>query len=95
MSLIIAFGLVFLGNRSDPAHSNQGLHPTESGILVQRFVINSAADFGQQPRIANRATDLLIQLSGEAGAPARSAVGMPALRNGACIEIEMITEVED
>ncbi len=58
-------------------------------------MVNSAPDFGQQPLVANGATDLLSQLYGEAGAHARSAVGMAALPNGACIEIEMILEVED
>ncbi len=57
-------------------------------------MVNSAPDFGQQPQVANGATDLLSQLYGEAGAHARSAVGMAALPNGACIEIEMIMEVE-
>ena len=57
-------------------------------------MVNSAPDFGQQPLVANGATDLLSQLYGEAGAHARSAVGMAALPNGACIEIEMILEVE-
>jgi enamine deaminase RidA (YjgF/YER057c/UK114 family) len=45
--------------------------------------------------VANGATNLLRQLYGEAGAHARSAVGLAALPNGACIEIEMILEVED
>ena len=36
-----------------------------------------------------------IVFYGEAGAHARSAVGRAALPNGACIEIEMIMEVED
>ncbi len=58
-------------------------------------MVNSAPDFGQQPQVANGATELLSQLYGEAGAHARSAVGMAALPNGACIEIEMILEVED
>ena len=56
---------------------------------------NSAPDFGQQPLVANGATELLRQLYGDAGAHARSAVGLAALPNGACIEIEMILEVED
>jgi enamine deaminase RidA (YjgF/YER057c/UK114 family) len=56
-------------------------------------MVNSTPDFGQQPQVANGATDLLSQLYGEAGAHARSAVGMAALPNGACIEIEMILEV--
>jgi len=45
--------------------------------------------------VANGATNLLRQLYGEAVAHARSAVGLAALPNGACIEIEMILEVED
>ena len=56
-------------------------------------MINSTPDFGQQPQVANGATDLLSQLYGDAGAHARSAVGLAALPNGACIEIEMILEV--
>ena len=69
--------------------SNQGwdIRPT--------LVINSDPDFGQQPQIPNGATDLLSQLYGEAGAHARSAVGMAALPKGACMEVEMIMEVED
>ncbi len=58
-------------------------------------MINSTPDFGQQPQVANGATDLLSQLFGEARARARSAVGMAALPNGACIEIEMVMEVAD
>ena len=58
-------------------------------------MVNSAPAFGQQPLVANGATDLLRQLYGAAGAHARSAVGLAALPNGACIEIEMILEVED
>lgn len=58
-------------------------------------MVNSAPDFGQQPLVANGATDLLSELYGDAGAHARSAVGMAALPNQACIEIEMILEIKD
>ena len=58
-------------------------------------MVNCTPDFGQQPAVANGATDLLSQLYGDAGAHARSAVGMSSLPNGACIEIEMIMEVAD
>ena len=44
-------------------------------------MVNSAPDFGQQPLVANGATDLLSELYGDAGAHARSAVGMAALPN--------------
>ena len=58
-------------------------------------MVNCTPDFGQQPQVANGATELLSALYGDAGAHARSAVGMGSLPNGACIEIEMILEIED
>lgn len=69
--------------------------PGRAGAAKLLCMINSAPDFGQQPQVANGATDLLSELYGEAGVHARSAVGLAALPNGACIEIEMIMEVED
>ena len=57
-------------------------------------MVNSAPDFGQQPLVANGATDLLSELYGDAGAHARSAVSMSALPNQACVEIEMLLEIE-
>ena len=64
-------------------------------VAKLRCMINSAPDFSQQPQVANGASDLLRQLYGEAGAHARSAVGMGSLPNGAWIETEMIMEVEE
>ena len=60
-------------------------------------MVNSAPGFGDQPRVANGATDLLGQLYGERGRHARSAVGLEkgSGPNSACIEIEMIVEVEN
>ena len=57
-------------------------------------MINSAPDFEDTPKVANGASDLLIQLYGEAGRHARSAVGMATLPSGMPVEIEMIVEVE-
>ena len=58
-------------------------------------MVNSAPEFGDQPRVANGASDLLVNLYGERGRHARSAVGMGGLPSNVCIEIEMIVEVED
>ena len=58
-------------------------------------MVNCTPDFGQQPAVANGATDLLSELYGDAGAHARSAVGMSSLPNGASIEIEMILEISE
>ena len=56
-------------------------------------MVNCTPDFGQQPAVANGASDLLVEVFGERGRHARSAVGMAALPNNVCIEIEMIVEV--
>ena len=58
-------------------------------------MVNSAPDFNDQPKVANGASDLLVNLYGDRGRHARSAVGMGALPGGVCIEIEMIVEVAD
>lgn len=58
-------------------------------------MINAAPDFGDTPRVANGASDLLIGIYGEKGRHARSAVGMATLPGGMPVEIEMIVEVED
>jgi enamine deaminase RidA (YjgF/YER057c/UK114 family) len=58
-------------------------------------MVNSAPDFGQQPAVANGASDLLVEIFGDKGKHARSAVGMAGLPNGVCVEIEMIVEVSE
>ena len=58
-------------------------------------MINAAPDFGDTPRVANGASDLLVNLYGDRGRHARSAVGMATLPGGMPVEIEMIVEVED
>ena len=60
-------------------------------------MVNSAPGFGDQPRVANGDTDLLGNLYGDRGRHARSAVGLEkgTGQNSACIEIEMIVEIQD
>ena len=58
-------------------------------------MVNSTPDFTEQPAVINGATELLIELYGEAGKHARSAVGMAQLPGGMAVEIEMIVEVAD
>ena len=55
-------------------------------------MVNSTPDFGDQPKVINGASDLLVELFGENGRHARSAVGM-TLPGGIAVEIEMIVEV--
>ena len=55
--------------------------------------VNSAPGFTRQPAVANGASDLLVQIFGEAGRHARSAVSANELPFNMPVEIEMIVEV--
>lgn len=57
--------------------------------------VNCTPDFPDQPKVINGASDLLVELFGERGRHARSAVGMQQLPFGIAVEIEMVVEVED
>jgi enamine deaminase RidA (YjgF/YER057c/UK114 family) len=57
-------------------------------------MVNSTADFVDQPKVINGASDLLVNIFGDSGRHARSAVGMQSLPGGIPVEIEMIVEIE-
>ncbi|MFD2443774.1 RidA family protein [Bacillus sp. CGMCC 1.16607] len=57
--------------------------------------VNSTADFTDQPKVMNGASDLLVQVFGERGKHGRSAVGMAQLPNNNAVEVEMVLEVEE
>ena len=58
-------------------------------------MVNSADGFGDQPRVINGFSDLMVEVFGEAiGKHARSAVGMAELPFNNAVEVEMIVEVE-
>jgi len=58
-------------------------------------MVNSTPDFGEQPEVINGFSDLMVDVFGEPGKAARSAVGMGALPKGIAVEIEAIFEVKD
>lgn len=65
---------------------------------VERIVklgafISSTPEFSAQPKVANGASDLMMQVFGPAGQHARSAVGVPVLPLGAAVEIDAIVAV--
>ena len=64
-------------------------------VIKLLCMINCTPDFGDQPKVANGASDLLVDLYGDRGRHVRAAVGMGSLPSGHCIEIEMLLEVED
>ena len=57
--------------------------------------VNSAPDFEQQPAVMNGASDLFVQVFGDAGLHARSAVGTNVLPLGVATEVEAIVEIRD
>jgi enamine deaminase RidA (YjgF/YER057c/UK114 family) len=56
-------------------------------------MVNCTEDFEEHPKVINGASDLLVQLFGDSGRHARSAVGMQALPFAIAVEIEMGFEV--
>lgn len=51
--------------------------------------------FTEQPKVINGFSDLMVEVFGEKGKHARSAVGMSALPRNIAVEVELIVEVED
>ena len=56
-------------------------------------MVNCVPDFSQQPAVANGASDLLVEVFGDKGRHARSAVGMASLPLDACVEIDLVVQV--
>jgi enamine deaminase RidA (YjgF/YER057c/UK114 family) len=61
-------------------------------VRVGAFV-NSADGFNQQPAVANGASDLFVEIFGEAGRHARSAIGVNELPAGFTVEVDLVVEV--
>ncbi len=55
--------------------------------------VNSTADFTDQPKVINGASDFLVAVLGDAGRHARSAVSAASLPLGVAVEIEGIFEI--
>ena len=55
--------------------------------------VNSTADFGDQPKVVNGASDFLAEALGEAGRHSRSAVSAASLPFGVAVEIEGIFQI--
>jgi enamine deaminase RidA (YjgF/YER057c/UK114 family) len=57
-------------------------------------MVNSAPDFTDHPKVINGCSDLFVEVFGDKGRHARSAVGLAALPSNITVEIEVIVEVE-
>ena len=58
-------------------------------------MVNAAADFGAHPQVINGCSDLFVEVFGDKGRHARSAVGMGSLPGQITVEIECIVDIKD
>lgn len=58
-------------------------------------MVNAAPSFNETPKVINGFSDVFVEVFGEPGRGARSAVGMATLPGQIAVEVEMILEVED
>jgi enamine deaminase RidA (YjgF/YER057c/UK114 family) len=75
---------------------------SELGSLnkVKRIVkvlgmVNCTEDFKDQPKVINGYSDLMVEIFGDKGKHARSAVGMSSLPFNTAVEVEVIVEIEE
>ncbi|HUC12452.1 MAG TPA: RidA family protein [Stellaceae bacterium] len=65
-----------------------------TGIVKVFGMVNAAPDFEDHPKVINGCSDLFVEVFGEDGRHARSAVGMSSLPGGIPVEIEVIVAVK-
>lgn len=63
------------------------------GLVRVGVFVNSAAGFTEQPAVANGASDLFVEIFGDAGRHARTAVGVNELPAGFAVEVELVAEI--
>ncbi|MBL4645664.1 MAG: RidA family protein [Rhizobiales bacterium] len=77
------------------AQAKSALGDLDKVVRLVKIVgfVNSAPDFGDQPKVINGASNFLVEAMGDKGKHARSAVGVAALPFGVSVEIEAIFEI--
>ncbi len=83
-------GLVMLATMQDQLGSLDKVRQ----VVKVLGMVNGVADFEEQPKVINGCSDLFVEVFGDKGRHARSAVGMGSLPMGIPVEIEAIIEVE-
>lgn len=64
-------------------------------VLTVNGYVNATSGFGDSPAIINGASDLLVEVFGEAGRHVRAAVGLNALPRNALVELQMTVRVNE
>ncbi|MGY6255458.1 RidA family protein [Paraburkholderia caledonica] len=75
-------------------HAHVGDLNRVTRIVKLMSLVNSTHEFTEQHLVTNGASELVADVFGERGKHARSAFGVAQIPLGACVEIEMIAEVE-
>lgn len=63
------------------------------GVIKLLGMVNAEPDFADHPKVINGCSDLFVEVFGEAGRHARSAVGMGSLPNRMTVEVEAILQI--
>jgi enamine deaminase RidA (YjgF/YER057c/UK114 family) len=69
------------------------LDAVKSIVSVNGYV-NAVPEFADSPKIINGASDLLVEVFGEAGRHVRAAIGVSTLPRNALVELQMVVEIE-
>ena len=64
------------------------------GVVGVNGYVNAVAGFRDSPKVINGASDLLVEVLGEAGRHVRAAIGVSALPRNALVEVQMTVEIE-
>jgi enamine deaminase RidA (YjgF/YER057c/UK114 family) len=64
------------------------------GILTVNGYVNAVAGFPDSPKVINGASDLFVEIFGEAGRHVRAAIGVSALPRNALVELQMTVELQ-
>ena len=94
MSLSASRALAEPARRSSLPSTRPSVHCNRVVRLVRLTgYVRSAPDFGNQPQVMNGASDLMLEVFGDAGRHARSAIGLPELPLGASVEIDSLFHI--
>jgi enamine deaminase RidA (YjgF/YER057c/UK114 family) len=63
-------------------------------VVKLNVFVNSDPRFTDQPKVANGASELMVEVFGEVGKHARAAVGVPTLPLGAVVEVDAVVAVQ-
>ncbi|AJK47351.1 RidA family protein [Burkholderia plantarii] len=75
-------------------HAHTGDLNKVKRVVKLMSLVNSTLEFTEQHLVTNGASELIAEVFGDAGKHARSAFGVAQIPLGACVEIELIAEVE-